>query len=602
MATTQLCMGCMQSKDEAVVCPKCGYRPNKDRNPLVLPYQAVLNNKFLIGRILGKPGGFGVTYLAWDRILQTTVAVKEYLPRELASRSPDHTTVMLHTPKDKERFVYGLNQFLQEARTLAQFSHPNVVRVREFFQQNNTAYLVMDYYEGVTLEEFVQRKGGKISEQLAYNILLPVLEGLREVHQKGFLHRDIKPANIYLTKNETPILLDFGAARCAISQKNDTLSVILTSGFAPFEQYLIDADDLLGPWTDIYAYGATLYAITTGVIPQNAVNRYQKDELLSPIRINPALTPQLSRAVMAALTLDHEQRPQTVQALQALLLSQEPQVTASPFQLTPKAPPPPLHNRFVRCPHCKTRNVLLPGQVFSQLHCHHCGKKVKKQVLPKEPSLLSWKVIILLMTAIGIGLVIKKYYATGAFLPAASVPVSALPVLPTAETVDKTLPSVPAPLVEPAPPPARLEPQAMEFKSRPPSSSSGSPVITEREGKSQGASCKGNRGACFKVREQLTCIVTQHKLNTKAVASTAEGSETHKPSTDKEFPERSAIMPPRFAIAACAEKQDGAACTANDNTLHGICHQLLGQLVCIPEEHLLLHQRMNRLIQGSNNF
>jgi serine/threonine protein kinase len=601
MAKTQLCMGCMQSKDEAVVCPKCGYRTNKDRNPLVLPYQAILNNKFLIGRILGKPGGFGVTYLAWDRILQTTVAVKEYLPRELASRSPDHTTVMLHTPKDKERFVYGLNQFLQEARTLAQFSHPNVVRVREFFQQNNTAYLVMDYYEGVTLEEFVQRKGGKVSEQLAYNILLPVLEGLREVHQKGFLHRDIKPANIYLTKNETPILLDFGAARCAINQKNDTLSVILTSGFAPFEQYLVDADDLLGPWTDIYAYGATLYAITTGVIPQNAVNRYQKDELLSPIRINPALTPQLSRAVMAAMTLDHEQRPQTVHALQALLLSQEPQVTTSPFQLTPKAASP-LSTRFVRCPHCKTRNVLLPGQVFSQLHCRHCGKKVKKHVLPKEPSLLSWKAIILLMAAIGIGLVIKKYYATGAFLPAASLPVSALPLSPAAETVDKTLPSVPAQLVEPAPPPARPEPRAMEFKSRRESSSSGSSVMAECEGKSQGASCKANRGACFKIRDQLMCIVTRHKLHKQAVASTTEASGLNKPSGARESAARSVAIPPEFAIAACAEKQDGAACTANDNTLHGICHQLLGELVCIPEEHLSLHQRINRLIHESNNF
>jgi len=402
MDTEERCMGCMKPKGTQWVCPHCGYR-NKPRNPIVLPYQAVLNNKFLVGRILGKPGGFGVTYLAWDLVLHTTVAVKEYFPGKLAMRSPDHSTVVFNGDKDKEEFDYGLEQFLLEARTLAQFSHPNIVRVREFFQQNNTAYLVMDYYEGISLEDFVQRKGGKIAENLAVSLLLPILEGLQQVHQKKILHRDIKPANIYLTHAGMAILLDFGAARFAMGKNSETLSVILTEGFAPFEQYLDKAGELLGPWTDIYGYGATLYAITTGTTPDNAINRHQRDKLLAPIQIVPTLSPRFSDALMAALALDTQKRPRSAQAFRNLLCNGNPQWSAAAPNLlvvageniaaiaksshttqdeTAAENPTTANfsgvkqNRFVRCPHCKTLNNIATGMSFEQLHCRRCGKKM----------------------------------------------------------------------------------------------------------------------------------------------------------------------------------------------------------------------------------
>jgi serine/threonine protein kinase len=455
MDTAQLCMGCMQPKegDDDAACPHCGYR-NQPRNPMVLPYQAILNNKFLIGRVLGSPGGFGVTYLAWDTVLHTSVAIKEYFPRHLTNRDPDHCTIVLQSEKVQDQFKYGLKQFLDEARTLAKFSHPNVVRVREFFEQYNTAYLVMDYYEGVSLEEFVQRKGGRISEHLAFNYMLPILDGLRAVHQKNVLHRDIKPANIYITKGDVPILLDFGAARQAIGQKSQTLSVILTAGFAPFEQYLDEPGDLIGPWTDIYACGATLYAITTGIMPQTALNRHQKDTLASPIQIVPTLTPQLSRAIMAALALDPEQRPQNVEAFQHLLLSNQPIYTNQPASLTgqsastlaaqdtqqtaeldkTKVITTPQHDSetiqkqtiqnqtvdktlfetqaipstqeqeatvaekkqtpYVRCPHCKARNTVAAGQVVSKLHCQQCGKRIGSMPDKDASSGIGWKTIL----------------------------------------------------------------------------------------------------------------------------------------------------------------------------------------------------------------
>jgi serine/threonine protein kinase len=138
----------MSDKGSASICPKCGYNENKKRNPFILSHRTILHDQFMIGRILGKLGGFGITYLGWELKLETCVAIKEYLPRDLASRNTDRSTVIPYSREDGEIFNYGLKQFLQEARTLAKFDHANVVRVRTFFEENDTAYLVMDYYEG----------------------------------------------------------------------------------------------------------------------------------------------------------------------------------------------------------------------------------------------------------------------------------------------------------------------------------------------------------------------------------------------------------------------------------------------------------------------
>ncbi len=142
-----LCMGCMTDKGTSAICPLCRYDEEKRRTPLALPHRATLKNRFVIGRMLGKPGGFGITYLGWDITLETSVAIKEYLPRDLVTRDTDRTSITPHSDEDEKDFRYGLKQFLQEARTLAKFDHANVVRVRDFFEKNSTAYLVMDYYD-----------------------------------------------------------------------------------------------------------------------------------------------------------------------------------------------------------------------------------------------------------------------------------------------------------------------------------------------------------------------------------------------------------------------------------------------------------------------
>lgn len=367
-----LCMGCMKDKGNSACCPQCGYRPDPQRNVFALPYQTILNNKFLVGRILGHPGGFGITYLALDLVLHTPLAIKEYLPRGLAVRDTLNLKVVPHGGEDSERFSYGMGQFLQEARTLCKFSHPNVVRVREFFQQNNTAYLAMDYYEGISLTEYLGRNGGKLPEATALAFILPILDGLAEIHAKGFLHRDIKPANIYLTQGGSPILLDFGAARQALGGHGaQTLSVILTPGFAPFEQYLERAE--FGPSTDIYAVGATLYYLLTGERPQEATHRCRRDEVLPPEQLESSITPAVGQAIMRALAIEPEQRPQTIQEFKALLLAGG---AAAPAP-RPTPPPPPERSTPGRlrliCRECGERNTVPTDISLSLLGCAGCG-------------------------------------------------------------------------------------------------------------------------------------------------------------------------------------------------------------------------------------
>ncbi|KAA6182484.1 DUF1566 domain-containing protein [Thiohalocapsa marina] len=314
-----LCPGCFVDKGTQNPCAYCGYDEAAPRSPLVLPHRTLLNGQFLIGRVLGKPGGFGITYLAWDQQLHTRVAIKEYLPRELAGRGVGQSTVAAHSGEDAELFRFGLEQFLQEARTLAQLDHPNVVRVRHFFEANGTAYLVMDYYEGLSFAEYLEQQGGRVPEETAVQLMLPILDGLRAVHAKGFLHRDVKPQNIYLAKTDAggvrPILLDFGAARQAMGERSRSMSVVISAGYAPFEQYSRKGKQ--GPWTDIYAAAAVLYQAVTGVVPPEATDRIMDDELKPATGFG--ISQRLSDALSAALAVAPEARAQNVQAFQMAL-------------------------------------------------------------------------------------------------------------------------------------------------------------------------------------------------------------------------------------------------------------------------------------------
>ena len=313
----ELCPGCFANKGTASLCQHCGYDESLKRGPLVLAHRTPLHNgQYLIGKVLGKPGGFGITYLALDTKLETRVAIKEYLPRDLAGRDGDHATVSAHSAEDGENFRYGLTQFLQEARTLARFDHANIVRVRNFFEENSTGYLVMDYYDGITLADYLaQQPQGKLPEKTAVDILMPILDGLREVHAKNFLHRDIKPQNIYLTTGNRAILLDFGAARQAMGERSRSISVVLSEGYAPYEQYHRRGEQ--GPWTDIYASAAVLYHAVAGQAPPPATERVSKDELdVGALGVSDSL----ANALRLGLATDHKNRPQTMAEFQGLLL------------------------------------------------------------------------------------------------------------------------------------------------------------------------------------------------------------------------------------------------------------------------------------------
>ena len=301
----------------AAVCPGCGYDAAASRSPLLLPVLTRLNQRYLVGRTLGKPGGFGVTYLGFDVTLRVKVAIKEYCPRELVGRDVSRKTLVPHSQEDGEIFRFGLQAFLDEARTLARFDHANVVRVRDFFEANGTAYLVMDYYEGESLLEYLARHSGILPWRATLDLMLPVLDGLREVHRHGFLHRDIKPHNIYLTTQGRPILLDFGSARQAMGERSRSLSVVLTEGYAPFEQYHSRGQQ--GPWTDIYGAAATIYLLLTGQTPPPAPERIRGDGLIPPRQLIPDLPPPLNAALINGLAMDVQQRPQTMEQFEEWL-------------------------------------------------------------------------------------------------------------------------------------------------------------------------------------------------------------------------------------------------------------------------------------------
>ena len=191
-------------------------------------------NEFTIKKVLGS-GTFGITYLAKDNYLNKKVVIKEYFPNDIAIRNSD-STISAKTNSDKENFEYGLSSFLKEAQVLAKFNHPNIVRVNSFCESNNTAYFIMDYEEGQDLEDYLE-KYPQLSEEKILSIIMPLLDGLKEVHNKSYLHRDIKPGNIYIKNNNSPLLIDFGATRYSIGVKSQSLSIILTPGYAPKEQY-----------------------------------------------------------------------------------------------------------------------------------------------------------------------------------------------------------------------------------------------------------------------------------------------------------------------------------------------------------------------------
>jgi len=308
-----LCMGCMTDTNAADVCPRCGYRNRTAAESSVqLAPRTLLQQKYVLGRVLGQ-GGFGITYLAYDLEVDRKLAIKEYFPAVISTRSQDRMTVTPLSARNRGDLEYGLGKFVEEGKALGRFKdHRGVVSMLDFFYGNGTAYIVMAYIEGLTLKEHVRLKGGKIPFGDATGILGLVMNALEDLHKAGILHRDISPDNIYVEESGGVKILDFGATRYAMGEQSRSLSVVLKPGYAPEEQYRSRGKQ--GPWTDIYALGATFYRSIAGRIPPEAPDRMNRDDLVPPSRLGVDIPPKSEAALLKALAVKAENRYQTVVA------------------------------------------------------------------------------------------------------------------------------------------------------------------------------------------------------------------------------------------------------------------------------------------------
>ncbi len=314
------CYNCMEPLEaSAAVCPFCG----KPRNAAVpehhLPCGTLLRDRYLVGAALGE-GGFGITYIGRDVTLDIRVAIKEYYPNGFTNRNNTVSLVVTApvTADRKEFFEKGRASFLKEARALGKFSQePGIVNVRDFFEENNTVYIVMEYLNGVTLKEHL-KKTGPIRYDELLPMMLPLMRSLERVHGAGLIHRDISPDNIMMVGDSLK-LLDFGAARSVSAEGNRSLSVMLKPGYAPEEQYRSRGRQ--GPWTDAYALCATVYKCLTGVTPDDATERMYEDTLQPPSALGAAIPPAAEQALMRGLAVLAKDRLQSVEELIDALLS-----------------------------------------------------------------------------------------------------------------------------------------------------------------------------------------------------------------------------------------------------------------------------------------
>lgn len=318
MVSTNRCAGCFSNNRRNYPCPYCGYAGPTDEATLYLPPDSVLVEKYQIGRVLGQ-GGFGITYLGWDLNLDMKLAIKEFFPQGLVSRLPGQSRVITLAGTESHQFAFWQERFLQEAKTLARFEqHPNIISVRDYFKANNTAYMIMSYVEGQTLEAYLKQAGGKLTYSKAIEIMMPVMDALREVHEVGIMHRDISPDNIFIDNRGRVVLLDFGAARQELRDISKSISVILKAGYAPEEQYRSRGKQ--GPWTDVYAVAATIYHLITGKVPPESIDRMAEEVLIAPSELGVDITPGQEKRFLKALAVKAQDRYRGMEEFQAELL------------------------------------------------------------------------------------------------------------------------------------------------------------------------------------------------------------------------------------------------------------------------------------------
>ncbi|MDI3438642.1 serine/threonine-protein kinase [Erwinia sp. V90_4] len=275
-------------------------------------------NEFEIKEVIGG-GGFGIVYRAWDHLLERTIAIKEYMPISLASRS-DQLAITLRGERYQKLFSAGLNSFIQEARLLARFNHPGLLHVLRFWEENGTAYMGTLFYSGMTLKEWQQTSPQTVNEAWIRQLLPPLFGAINTIHRAGYLHRDISLDNIQIQENQLPVLLDFGSARKEIGNLSDETEIMLKPGYAPIEQYSEEGDSDQGPWTDIYALGAVLHTLVTGSPPPVSVVRCIEDHYQPLSTLLPeGFSLPLLHAIDRALAMDPRQRPQSIDELAALI-------------------------------------------------------------------------------------------------------------------------------------------------------------------------------------------------------------------------------------------------------------------------------------------
>ncbi len=288
-----------------------------DKYPLALKEGTVLAGQYIIQKVLGQ-GGFGITYMALDHQSGQKVAIKEFFPDTLASRTG--STVSSYPGERSESFQYGKTCFLQEAETLAAFiGNENIVKIHSYFEENGTAYFVMDFVEGISFDEYIRNKGGKISYDDAESILIHIIDALALVHSKGIVHRDVTPDNIYITNDGTVKLLDFGAARYSLGDKSRSLDVVLKHGFAPKEQYTRHGRQ--GPFTDVYTVGASFYFAVTGKRPPDSIDRLEEDDLVPPSSLGVNIPREKEDVILKAMSVQPGDRFQTMGEFKNALLS-----------------------------------------------------------------------------------------------------------------------------------------------------------------------------------------------------------------------------------------------------------------------------------------
>jgi len=276
-----------------------------------------------IVRLMGS-GGFSLIYLARDEDSRDQVVIKEYLPKKLAMREEDQTRVSVISEARRDAFHHGRKLFYQEAKALATLRHPNIVRVRNFFLANDTAYLVMDYEHGKNLGAYIKKRGGGLSINFMMTVFPPVLDALNLIHSRGQLHLDIKPSNIHLRPGGKPLLLDFGAVHQFATTRSDQPSQVVTPGFSPLEQYY--ASGYVGPWSDVYAIGASMRACLDGKPPPSAIERHARDTLKPAVGVFARRYPAfLLEAIDWAMEIDPLLRPQNAGALLAVLVARSEQ-------------------------------------------------------------------------------------------------------------------------------------------------------------------------------------------------------------------------------------------------------------------------------------